>query len=281
MSTAGKPITCRAAVAWEKAKPFKIETVEVAPPKKGEVRVRVTSTGVCHSDLHILEGIDKSWYFPCILGHEGAGIVESVGEGVTSLAPGDTVVFCFESHCGECNYCKNPKTNLCQKQPRTGFQLDGTSRITCKGTPLGQMSSISTFSEYTVTWENNVTKVNPKANPNTLCLAGCCIPTGYGAAMKAAQVTPGSTCAIWGLGGVGMCVVMGCRDSGASKIIGIDVNPKKFEKAKEFGCTDFLNPKDVSDVPQKLEEMTNGGVDYCFVSVGIIPVMVSFLHTGT
>ncbi|GIY21304.1 alcohol dehydrogenase class-3 [Caerostris darwini] len=273
MATVGKPITCKAAVTWEVGGGFKIETVEVAVPKKGEVRIRMTSTGVCHSDLHVMEGIDKDWPFPCVLGHEGAGIVESVGEGVTSVAPGDIVVPVFEGHCGECDFCKDPRTCMCQKQTRNHLQMDGTSRITCKGKPIAQMSTISTFSQYTVTNEINVAKVNPKANPNTLCLAGCCIPTGYGAVMNAGRVHPGATCAVWGLGGVGMCVLMGCRDAGASKIIGIDTNPNKFPLAKQFGATEFLNPKDVSSVPEKLAEMTNGGVDYCFVSVGITPVM--------
>lgn len=272
MATSGKPIQCRAAVAWEVNKPFSMETVEVAVPKKGEVRVKMASTGVCHSDLHILEGIDKNYPFPGVFGHEGAGVIESVGEGVTSVKPGDKVVLVFESYCGDCDYCKSTKTHLCRKTPRNALQMDGTSRITCKGKSLSQMNSISTFCEYTVTSEFNVAKVNPAANPNILCLAGCCIPTGYGAVMNIGQVTPGSSCAIWGLGGVGMCVVMGCRDSGAAKIIGLDVNPNKFQLAKEFGCTDVLNPKEVN-VPEKLAEMTNGGPDFCFVSVGLIPVM--------
>ncbi|XP_054721086.1 alcohol dehydrogenase class-3 chain L-like [Uloborus diversus] len=271
--TAGKPIRCHAAVLWSANTPYAIEEVEVAVPKKGEVRVKMASTGLCHSDLHFQEGIDKQWPFPSVIGHEGAGIIESVGEGVTSVKPGDTVVLVFESYCGECEFCKSPKTNQCKKQPRNQLQMDGTSRITCKGQALSQMSSISTFSEYTVTSEANVTKVNQKANPNTLCLAGCCIPTGYGAVMNAGKVPKGATTAVWGLGGVGMCVLMGLRDSQAGKIIAIDTNPKKFPLAKEFGATDFLNPKEVDDVPKKLAEMTNGGVDYCFVSVGIVPVM--------
>lgn len=273
MATVGKPITCRAAVVWKMGESFSIESVEVAVPQKGEVRVQMTSTGVCHTDLHIKDGVSTDWKFPGILGHEGAGIVESVGEGVASVKPGDLVVLLFEGYCGECDFCKNPKTNLCRKQPRNNFQRDGTSRITCKGQKMSQLFSISTFSEYTVCSENNVTKVNPKANANELAVVGCCVPTGYGAAVNAAQMHHGSTCAVWGLGGVGMCVVMGCKDSGASKIIGIDTNPNKFGPARDFGCTDFLNPKEVDDVPKKLSEMTDGGVDYCFVSVGFVPAM--------
>ncbi|XP_035227741.1 alcohol dehydrogenase class-3 chain L-like isoform X1 [Stegodyphus dumicola] len=273
MATAGKPIKCRAAIAWGVNKPYTIETVEVAVPKKGEVRVKMGSTGICHSDLHNLEGIDEKYPFPSVFGHEGAGVIESVGEGVTDLQPGDVVVLTFESHCGDCKYCKDSKTNLCLRTPRNHLQMDGTSRITYNGKVLSQMNSISTNSEYTVTSQFNVAKVNPRADPHSLCLAGCCIPTGYGAAMNAGQVSPGSTCAVWGLGGVGMCVVMGCRDSKAAKIIGIDTNPQKFALAKDLGCTDVLNPNDVPDVPKKLAEMTDGGVDFCFVSVGIISVM--------
>lgn len=273
MATVGKPISCRAAMIWKRGDPFTIEKVEVAVPQKGEVRVRMTSTGVCHSDLHIKNGCIPNWHFPCVLGHEGAGIIESVGEGVTSVKTGDVVVCVFEAYCGKCDYCKDPRTNMCLDQPRGQFQRDGSTRISCKGQTIGQMATISTFSEYTVMSEYNVAKVNPKANPNNLAFAGCCIPTGYGAVMNAGKVPPGATCAVWGLGGVGMCTVMGCRDSGASKVIGIDTNPSKFELAKEFGCTDFLNPKEIDDVPKKLAEMTNGGVEYCFVSVGFVPAM--------
>lgn len=272
--TAGKPIVCRAAVLWKANEPYVIEQVEVAVPKPGEVRIKVTSAGLCHSDLHMQEGCDPKYPFPIVLGHEGAGIVESVGEGVKSVAPGDYVIPVFESYCGDCAFCKSPKTNMCLKQPRNNLQIDGTSRITCKGNPLAQMATVSTFSEYTVTNEINVAKVSKKAPANRMCLAGCCIPTGYGAVMNTAKVPPGSTCAIWGLGGVGMAVVMGCRDSGASKIIGIDLNPKKFPLAKEFGCTDVLNPKDhTKSLPEILQGMTNGGPDFCFVSVGVIAAM--------
>ncbi|KAG8192180.1 hypothetical protein JTE90_027818 [Oedothorax gibbosus] len=273
MLTANKPITCKAAVAWEVNKPFTIETVEVAPPKKGEVRVKMYSSGVCHSDLHDLEGIDPNYPFPGVFGHEGAGRIESGGEGVTSVQPGDVVVLLFESYCGDCDYCKGSSTHKCLKTRRDGLQQDGTSRITCKGQTLSQMNSISTFSEYTVCSEFNVAKVNPSANPHDLCLAGCCIPTGYGAAVNVAKVTQGSSCAVWGLGGVGMCAVMGCRNSGASMVIGIDTNSRKFQLGKEFGCTDFLNPNEVENVPEKLAEMTGGGVDFCIVAVGSVQIM--------
>ncbi|CAL1277031.1 unnamed protein product [Larinioides sclopetarius] len=195
---------------------------------------KMKSTGLCHTDLHMMEGVAKDWPFPCMLGHEGAGVVESVGEGVTDVAPGDIVVLVFEGYCGECDYCKDSRTIMCHHQP-----------------------------------------VNPKANPNSLCLVGCCIPTGYGAVMNAGKVPTGATCAVWGLGGVGMCVLMGCRDSGASKVIGIDTNPDKFPLAKEFGATEVLNPKELDSVPEKIAEITNGGADFCFASVGNAEVMGS------
>ncbi|XP_071038502.1 alcohol dehydrogenase class-3 chain L-like isoform X2 [Parasteatoda tepidariorum] len=267
------PITCRAAVLWEIGKPYSIETVEVAAPKKGEVRVKMASVGICHSDLHAQNGMAKKIPFPTILGHEGAGFIESVGEGVERFKTGDLIVFTFISYCRECDWCMSSKTNACRKTPKTGFQMDGTSRISTKGKMITQANSLGLFSEYTVTSEYNVTKVNPSADPNMLCLAGCCLPTGYGAVMNAGKVTPGSTCAIWGLGGVGMCVIMGCRDSGASKIIGVDPNPKKFELAKQFGASDFVNPKEVKSVPETLAQMCKDGVDYCFVSVGNLSAM--------
>ncbi|GFU32615.1 alcohol dehydrogenase class-3 chain H [Nephila pilipes] len=272
MATVGKPIECKAAVSWKMNGGFSIETVEVAVPKKGEVRVKIRSAGICHSDLHVLKGMDKKWPFPCVLGHEGAGVVESVGEGVASVVPGDVVVLVWEAYCGECDFCKDPRTNLCQKQPRNHLQMDGTSRITCKGQPIFQMMSVSAFSEYTVTSEFNVAKVDPMANQRCLALAGCCIPTGYGAVKNVGKVTPGSTCAVWGLGAVGMCVLLACKDQGASKIIGIDLNPRKFLRAIQFGATDCLDPEEVN-VKDRLSEMTNGGVDFCFVSVGVVSAM--------
>ncbi|GBM43187.1 Alcohol dehydrogenase class-3 [Araneus ventricosus] len=266
--SAGKPIICNAAVTWKAGRGFSIEKVEVAVPKKGEVRVQMKSTGLCHTDLHMMEGVEKDWPFPCVLGHEGAGVIESVGEGVTDVVPGDIVVLLFEGYCGECDYCKDSRTIMCRHQPRNQLQRDGTSRFYRKGRDISQLFSLGTFSQFTVVSECNVAKVNPKANPNTLCLVGCCIPTGYGAVMNAGKVPAGATCAVWGLGGVGMCVLMGCRDSGASKVIGIDTNPDKFPLAQEFGATEVLNPKEVDSVPEKIAEITNGGADFCFASVG-------------
>ncbi|XP_015916086.1 alcohol dehydrogenase class-3 chain L-like [Parasteatoda tepidariorum] len=273
MDTVGKTITCRAAVVWKKRQPYSIETVVVDVPKKGEVRVKLASVGICHSDLHAQMGCEENHPFPTILGHEGAGIVESVGEDVERFKPGDLIVFTFESYCGDCDLCQSPKAKNCRKTTRNSFHMDGTSRVSAKEKALSQLNALGLFSEYTVTSQYNITKVNPAADQKILCLAGCCLPTGYGAAVNAGKVTPGSTCAVWGLGGVGMCVIMGCHDSGASKIIGIDPNPKKFQLAEGFGATHFLNPKEVTSVPETLAHMCKDGVDYCFVSVGNLSAM--------
>ncbi|ELU13869.1 hypothetical protein CAPTEDRAFT_199691, partial [Capitella teleta] len=225
-------ITCRAAVAWEAKKPLSQETIEVAPPKAGEVRIKILHTGVCHTDAYTLEGFDPEGLFPVVLGHEGAGIVESIGEGVTSVAVGDSVVPLYVPQCKECKFCKSPKTNLCSKIRATqgaGMMPDGTSRFSCKGKQLFHFMGCSTFSEYTVVAEISVCKVNPEAAKDKICLLGCGISTGYGAALNTAKVEKGSTCAVWGLGAVGLAVIMGCKKAGASRIIGVDINKDKFQ----------------------------------------------------
>ncbi|CAL1283531.1 unnamed protein product [Larinioides sclopetarius] len=226
------PIQCKAAVAWEPKKPLSLETVEVAPPKAGEVRIKILATAVCHTDAYTLDGLDPEGIFPCILGHEGGGVVESVGEGVTSVQPGDHVVPLYIPQCGDCKFCKSPKTNLCSKIRATqgkGVMPDGTSRFTCKGQTVYHFMGTSTFSEYTVVAEISVVKVDPKAPLNKICLLGCGIPTGYGAALNTADVEPNSNVAIWGLGTVGLAVAMGCQERGAARIIGVDINPEKFQ----------------------------------------------------
>ncbi|XP_038061819.1 alcohol dehydrogenase class-3-like [Patiria miniata] len=281
--TTGKPIKCRAAVAWEAGKPLSIEEVEVGVPKDGEVRVKILATGVCHTDAYTLSGIDPEGKFPCILGHEGGGIVESVGPGVTSLAVGDHVVPMYVPQCRECKFCKSPKTNLCQKIRLTqgkGVMPDGTSRFTCKGKEVAHFMGTSTFSEYTVLPEISVAKVNEKAPLDKVCLLGCGISTGYGAALNTAKVEPGSTCAVWGLGCVGLAVIMGCKAAGATKIIGIDINPDKDALAKQFGATDFVNPKNFDKpMPQVLSEMTDGGLDYTFECIGNVKTMREALES--
>lgn len=281
--TAGKPIFCSAAVAWEAKKPLVIETIEVEPPKEGEVRIKIHGTGVCHTDSYTLSGQDPEGLFPCVLGHEGGGIVESIGKGVTKVAPGDHVIPLYIPQCGECKFCKSPKTNLCSKIRVTqgkGVMPDGTSRFSCKGKTLYHFMGTSTFSEYTVVAEISIAKVAESAPLDKVCLLGCGISTGYGAPLNTAKVEPGSTTAVWGLGAVGLAVAMGCKAAGASRIIGIDINPDKFPVAKEFGCTEFVNPKDYDrPIQQVLVEMTDGGLDYTFECIGNIHTMRAALES--
>ncbi|KAJ9600144.1 hypothetical protein L9F63_009554 [Diploptera punctata] len=282
-STEGKVIKCRAAVAWEEKKPLSLETIEVAPPKAGEVRIKILSTGVCHTDAYTLDGLDPEGIFPCVLGHEGGGIVESVGEGVTSVKPGDHVVPLYIPQCNECKFCKSPKTNLCGKIRTTqgkGVMPDGTTRFTCNGKPLYHFMGCSTFSEYTVVAEISVAKINDKAALDRVCLLGCGVPTGYGAALNTAKVEPGSNCAIWGLGAVGLAVAMGCRAAGAGRVVGIDINKDKFEIAKKFGCTEFINPKEFEKpIQEVIVEKYDGGMDYTFECVGNIATMRAALES--
>ncbi|KAH1169598.1 alcohol dehydrogenase class-3 [Mauremys mutica] len=276
-------IKCKAAVAWEAGKPLSIEEVEVAPPKAHEVRIKVVGTAVCHTDAYTLSGADPEGCFPVILGHEGAGIVESVGEGVTKLKPGDTVIPLYVPQCGECKFCLNPKTNLCQKIRVTqgkGLMPDGTSRFTCKGKQIYHFMGTSTFSEYTIVADISVAKIDAAAPLDKVCLLGCGISTGYGAVINTAKVEPGSTCAVFGLGGVGLAVIMGCKVAGASRIIGVDLNKDKFAKAKEFGATECINPQDFKKpIQEVLVELTDGGVDYSFECIGNVGVMRAALES--
>lgn len=281
--TTGKMISCRAAVAWAAKEPLSLETVEVAPPQAGEVRIKIVATGVCHTDAYTLDGHDPEGIFPCILGHEGGGIVESVGEGVTSVSPGDHVIPLYTPQCYECKFCKSSKTNLCVKIRGTqgkGVMPDGTTRFKCKGKDVFHFMGCSTFSEYTVCAEISVAKVNSFAPLEKVCLLGCGISTGYGAALNTAGVEPGSTVAIWGLGAVGLAVAMGCQQAGASRIIGVDINPAKFEFAKKFGVTEFVNPKDhEKPIQTVLIEMSDGGVDYSFECIGNVACMRAALES--
>ncbi|KAK7790867.1 hypothetical protein R5R35_010735 [Gryllus longicercus] len=281
--TAGTVIKCRAAIAWEEKKPLSIETVEVSPPKAGEVRIKIVATALCHTDEYTLSGADPEGTFPCILGHEGSGVVESVGEGVTSVKPGDRVVPLYIPQCRECKFCKSSKTNLCSKIRTTqgrGVMPDGTTRFTCNGKQIFHFMGCSTFSEYTVVAEISVTKIPDAAPFDKAALLGCGVPTGYGAALNTAKVEKGSTCAIWGLGAVGLAVAMGCRAAGAKRIIGIDLNADKFETAKIFGCTEFVNPKDLNKpIQEALVEMTDGGLDYTFECVGNVNTMRAALES--
>nr|P19631.1 RecName: Full=Alcohol dehydrogenase 1; AltName: Full=ADH3; AltName: Full=Alcohol dehydrogenase subunit alpha [Coturnix japonica] len=280
-STAGKVIKCKAAVLWEANKPFSLEEVEVAPPKAHEVRIKIVATGICRSDDHVVTGA-LAMPFPVILGHEAAGVVESVGEKVTLLKPGDAVIPLFVPQCGECRSCLSTKGNLCIKNDLssspTGLMADGTTRFTCKGKAIHHFIGTSTFTEYTVVHETAAAKIDSAAPLEKVCLIGCGFSTGYGAVLQTAKVEPGSTCAVFGLGGVGLSVVMGCKAAGASRIIAIDINKDKFAKAKELGATECVNPKDFKKpIHEVLTEMTGKGVDYSFEVIGRIETMTEAL----
>ncbi|XP_062554605.1 alcohol dehydrogenase class-3 [Armigeres subalbatus] len=284
-NTAGQVIKCKAVVAWEAKKPLSIETIEVAPPKTGEVRVKISASGVCHTDAYTLGGFDSEGVFPVILGHEGAGVVESVGEGVTKFKPGDHVIPLYIPQCFECKFCKSPKTNLCPKIRATqgkGLMPDGTSRFTCKGQQVFHFMGTSTFSEYTVVAEISLCKIDETAPLDKVGLLGCGIATGYGAALNTAKVEKGSSCAIWGLGAVGLAVAMGCKAAGASRIIGVDINADKIKLGAQFGCTEFVNPKDYDKpIQEVLVEKTDGGLDYTFECVGNVNTMRAALESCT
>uniref|UniRef100_A0A8C8YUW6 alcohol dehydrogenase n=1 Tax=Prolemur simus TaxID=1328070 RepID=A0A8C8YUW6_PROSS len=271
MSTAGKVIKCKAAVLWELNKPFSIEEVEVAPPKAYEVRVKMVATGICRTDDHVASGT-MVLPLPVIAGHEAAGIVESVGEGVTTVKPGDKVIPLCIPQCGKCRICKHRESNVCLKSdlinPR-GTMQDGTTRFTCRGKPVHHFLGISTFSQYAVMDENAVAKIDAAAPLEKVCLIGCGFSTGYGSAVKIAKVTQGSTCAVFGLGGVGLSVIMGCKAAGAARIIAVDINKGKFAKAKELGATECIDPQDYKKpVQEVIMEMTDGGVDFSFEVIG-------------
>jgi S-(hydroxymethyl)glutathione dehydrogenase/alcohol dehydrogenase len=239
-------IKSKAAVAWAAGEPLKMEEVDVQLPKKGEVLVRIVATGVCHTDAFTLSGDDPEGIFPAILGHEGGGIVEMVGEGVTSVAVGDHVIPLYTAECGECKFCTSGKTNLCQAVRETqgkGLMPDGTFRFSLNGEPIYHYMGCSTFSEYTVLPEISLAKVNKEAPLEEVCLLGCGVTTGMGAVLNTAKVEKGDTVAIFGLGGIGLSAIIGARMAGASRIIGIDINESKFDLAKQLGATDVINPQ--------------------------------------
>ncbi|GHE88195.1 S-(hydroxymethyl)glutathione dehydrogenase/class III alcohol dehydrogenase [Thalassotalea profundi] len=275
-------IKSKAAIAWGPKQPLTIEEVDVMLPRKGEVLVKIVASGVCHTDAFTLSGEDPEGIFPAILGHEGGGIVEQVGEGVTSVKVGDHVIPLYTPECGECKFCLSGKTNLCQKIRETqgkGLMPDGTTRFYKDGEPIFHYMGCSTFSEYTVLPEISLAKVNKEAPLEEVCLLGCGVTTGMGAVMNTAKVEEGATVAIFGLGGIGLSAVIGATMAKASRIIAIDINESKFELAKQLGATDCINPKNFDKpIQDVIVELTDGGVDYSFECVGNVNLMRSALE---
>ena len=275
-------IKSRAAVAFEANKPLEIVEVDVAPPQKGEVLVRIVATGVCHTDAYTLSGADPEGLFPTILGHEGGGLVEAVGPGVTGLEVGDHVIPLYTAECGECKFCTSGKTNLCGAVRATqgkGVMPDGTSRFSYKGQPLYHYMGCSTFSEYTVLPEISLAKISREAPLDKVCLLGCGVTTGIGAVLNTAKVEEGATVAIFGLGGIGLAAIIGAKMAKAGRIIGVDINPGKFDIARQLGATDVVNPNDYDKpVQEVIVEMTDGGADYTFECVGNVKLMRAALE---
>ncbi|XP_009360723.2 alcohol dehydrogenase [Pyrus x bretschneideri] len=278
--TAGQVIRCRAAVAWEAGKPLVVEEVEVAPPQANEVRLKILFTSLCHTDVYFWEAKGQNPLFPRIYGHEAGGIVESVGEGVTDLKAGDHVLPVFMGECKDCAHCKSEESNMCDLlriNTDRGVMLgDGKSRFSIKGKPIYHFVGTSTFSEYTVVHVGCVAKINPSAPLDKVCLLSCGISTGLGATLNVAKPKRGSTVAVFGLGAVGLAAAEGARLSGASRIIGVDLNSSKFEEAKKFGVTEFVNPKEhKKPVQEVIAELTNGGVDRSIECTGSVEAMIS------
>ena len=272
----------KAAVAWGPKQPLTIEEVDLEGPKKGEVLVRIVATGVCHTDAFTLSGADPEGLFPVILGHEGGGVVEAVGEGVTSVEVGDHVIPLYTPECRECKFCLSGKTNLCQRIRETqgkGLMPDGTSRFSKDGKPIYHYMGTSTFAEYTVLPEISLAKINKEAPLDKVCLLGCGVTTGIGAVLNTAKVEEGATVAVFGLGGIGLSVIQGAKMAKAGKIIAVDINEDKFKMAEQFGATDFVNPKKFDKpIQEVIVEMTEGGVDYSFECVGNVNLMRSALE---
>ena len=273
----------RAAVAVAAGKPLEIHDIDVAPPRAGEVLIKIAATGVCHTDAFTLSGDDPEGLFPAVLGHEGGGVVLEVGEGVTSCKPGDHVIPLYTAECRKCKFCLSGKTNLCQAVRATqgkGVMPDGTSRFSMNGKNIFHYMGTSTFSEHTVVAEVSVAVIDKRAPLEKVCLLGCGVTTGIGAVLNTAKVQPGSTVAVFGLGGIGLAVICGAVMAKASRIIAVDVNASKFELAKKFGATDCIDPSAHAGTPiqQIIVDMTDGGVDYSFECVGKVDVMRAALE---
>jgi S-(hydroxymethyl)glutathione dehydrogenase/alcohol dehydrogenase len=267
----------RAAVAWAPKQPLAIEEIEVDGPRQGEVLLKVVASGVCHTDAFTLSGEDPEGAFPCVLGHEGGCEVLECGPGVKGLSPGDHVIPLYIPECGECEYCRSTRTNLCQSIASTvwtGYMPDGTRRFSMNGKPIFHYMGCSTFSEYTVVPEIALAKINKAAPLDKVCLLGCGVTTGIGAVLNTAKVEAGSSVAVFGLGGIGLSVIQGAVMARAGRIIAVDVNADKFAMAKALGATDVINPRDLDVTAREaIIEMTGGGVDYSFECIGNVEVM--------
>ena len=284
-ATNGKVITCKAAVAWEAKAPLDVTEIQVAPPRAGEVRVKVISNALCHTDIYTKDGHDPEGLFPCVLGHESAAVVESVGEGVTTVQTGDVVIPCYTPECKskECIFCASSKTNLCPVIRSTqgqGVMPDGTSRLSKDGKALYHFMGCSTFSEYAVLAEISTAKINPGGDLDKMCLLGCGVSTGWGAVFNTCKVEPGTTVAVFGLGALGLSVIQAAKVAGARYIVGVDINDAKFEKAKEMGATECVNSItcEGGDVKAWLIGKEKWGYDYTYDCTGNVNVGLLSSH---
>ena len=271
----------RAAVAFASGEPLEIVEVDLEGPKAGEVLIEVKATGVCHTDAFTLSGDDPEGEFPVILGHEGAGIVRETGPSVTSVKVDDIVIPLYTPECRQCDFCLNPKTNLCQSIRETqgrGLMPDNSSRFSLDGKPILHYMGCSTFSNFTVLPEIALAKVRRDAPFDKICYIGCGVTTGVGAVAFEARVEPGSSVAVFGLGGIGLNVIQGARMVGADRIIGIDINPAREKLGRDFGLTDFINPNETENITEAIVDLTDGGVDYSFECIGNVNIMRNALE---
>ncbi len=266
----------RAAVLEDFGKPLVVQEVDLAPPERGEALVKVHACGVCHTDMYTWSGVDPSGYAPTVLGHEGAGVVEAVGEGVTSVQPGDHVITLFSPECGACVHCRSGKTNICmaiREQQGKGFLPDGTTRLSRNGEPIRHFMGTSTFAEYAVMPEIALAKIDPGASLEAVCTLACGATTGLAAALWKAEVEPGSTCAVFGCGLVGLGAVAGCAMSGAGRVFAIDLSTDRLETAKRYGATDTIDASHEDPVARIVAETGGFGADYTFEATGSVRVM--------
>ena len=271
----------RAAVAFASGEPLEIVEVDLDGPKAGEVLIEVKATGVCHTDAFTLSGDDPEGEFPVILGHEGAGIVREIGPGVTSVKVDDIVIPLYTPECRQCDFCLNPKTNLCQSIRETqgrGLMPDNSSRFSLDGKPILHYMGCSTFSNFTVLPEIALAKVRSDAPFDKICYVGCGVTTGVGAVAFEARIEPGSSVAVFGLGGIGLNVIQGARMVGADRIIGIDINPAREKLGRDFGLTDFINPNETENITEAIVDLSDGGVDYSFECIGNVNIMRNALE---